>query len=119
MTDADVHEASFKLTHLVWLVIGFIEVLIALRIGLKLVGANPANFFATFIYAVTDLLLWPFFGLTVAPRLGSMVLEIPSLFAMIVYALVGWAAATLIWIVLYRPREQVIVRRTRTIDEDR
>lgn len=104
MTDRELREASFKLTHVVWLLTGIVEVLIALRIGLKLVAANPGNPFAALIYGVTDLLLWPFFGLTITPSVGQMVLEIPSIFAMIVYALVGWAVATFVWVLLYKPR---------------
>ncbi len=111
-SDRELRFASFKLTHLVWLVFGIIIGLIALRVGLKLVAANPANPFAAFIYALTDLFLWPFFGLTVAPAVGGIVLEIPSIIAMLVYALAGWLVASLVWFVLYRPPSHVVEERT-------
>ena len=54
---------TFKATQLVWLLFGILEALIALRIGLKLIGANPASPVAAFLYGFTDLFLWPFAGL--------------------------------------------------------
>jgi hypothetical protein len=103
---------TFKLTQLVWLLFGLLEALIALRVVLKLIGANPANTFAALIYNASALFLWPFFGLTGTPAANGMVLEIPSIIAMIVYALVAWAIARVVWLVLYRPRETVVVQET-------
>ena len=80
----------FKAEQVVWLIFGIIEILIGLRVVLKLVGANPANGFAHFVYGVAALFLGPFFGITNSPSFGGMVLEVPSLIAMIVYALVAW-----------------------------
>jgi hypothetical protein len=34
---------TFKITQLIWLFLGILEALIALRIGLKLIGANPGS----------------------------------------------------------------------------
>ena len=34
---------TFKITQLIWLFLGILEALIALRIGLKLIGANPGE----------------------------------------------------------------------------
>ena len=34
---------TFKATQLIWLLFGILEALIALRIGLKLIGANPGQ----------------------------------------------------------------------------
>lgn len=104
---------TFKATQLVWLLFGILETLIALRIILKLIAANPASPIAALIYAITDLFLLPFAGLTVTPSAGGMVLELSSLFAMLVYALVAWATERLIWVIFYRPRGPVVeVRRT-------
>ena len=58
---------SFKATQLIWLLLGILEGLIALRIGLKLVGANPESPVVALIYGFTFLFLFPFEGL-VAPR---------------------------------------------------
>jgi hypothetical protein len=89
--------------------------LIALRILLKLIAANPASPIAALIYAVTDLFLLPFVGLTVTPAVGGMVLELSSFFAMVIYALIAWAIERTIWVIFYRPRGPVVeVTRTRS-----
>ena len=86
----------FKVAQLVWLVVGTIEGLIGLRIILKLIGANPANEFASFIYNAAGVFLAPFFGLVGSPSSGDMVLEIPSLIAILVYGGLGWLAVQVI-----------------------
>jgi hypothetical protein len=99
---------TFKATQLVWLLFGILETLIALRILLKLIGANPGSPIAVLIYGFTDLFLFPFAGLTVTPAAGGMILEISSLFAMLIYALVAWAVERVIWLIFYRPRGPVV-----------
>ncbi len=109
---------TFKATQLVWLVFGILEVLILLRIMLKALGANAASPIATFIYGFTDLFLWPFQGLTGTPTAGGMVLEISSLIAVVVYALIAYALAKIIWVIFYRPRGPVeAVTQTSTTDQ--
>jgi hypothetical protein len=99
---------TFKATQLVWLLFGVLEAMIALRIGLKLIGANAASPIAVFIYGFTDLFLWPFTGLTGTPAVGGMVLEVTSVIAMLVYALIAWALERIIWVIFYRPRGPVV-----------
>jgi len=109
---------TFKATQLVWLVFGILEVLIALRIGLKLIGANPASPFAVFLYGFTGFFLLPFTGLTATPAAGGMVLEISSVIAMFVYALLAWGLERLIWLIFYRPRSPLAsVTQTTTSDQ--
>lgn len=98
---------TFKFTQLVWLVVGVVEGLVGLRVLLKLMAANPNNPFAVFVYGITEVFVLPFQGLTATPSAGGFVLEIPSLVAMLVYALLGWAVAKTFWVLLYRPRETV------------
>ena len=86
---------SFKVTQLIWLFLGILEALIALRIGLKLIGANPAAVFAQIIFGVTNVFLWPFTGITPDPAVGAFQFEISSIIAMIVYALVAWGLTRL------------------------
>ncbi|MCL4465156.1 MAG: YggT family protein [Chloroflexi bacterium] len=87
---AEHRQRLLKVSQVIWLVVGIAEVLIGLRVVLKLIGANPANDFAGFVYNFAGVFLAPFFGLTGSPSSGSMVLEVPSLIAMLVYALLGW-----------------------------
>ena len=115
--DRDRRVFTFKATQLVWLLFGILEGLIGLRFLLKLIGANPESPFADFIYGFTDLFLLPFSGLTGTPSAGNMVLEISSLIAMAVYALLAWGLERLIWVIFYRPRGPVVnVTQTSTTD---
>jgi hypothetical protein len=109
---------TFKATQLVWLLFGILEAMIALRIGLKLIGANPESPIAVLIYGFTSLFLFPFTGLTATPAAGGMVLEISSMIAMLVYALIAWALERIIWVIFYRPRGPVVgVTQTTTTDQ--
>jgi hypothetical protein len=85
------------------LLFGVVEGLIGLRVVLKLIGANPDNEFAAFIYNAAALFLAPFFGLVGSPAADGMVLEVPSLVAMLFYGLVGWLIVRVIIPLFDRP----------------
>ena len=108
--------ATFKATQLIWLLLGILEVLLALRFVFKLIGVNAANSFASFLYGLTGVFVAPFASLTGAPAAEGMVFEFSTLIAMVVYALVGWAIERLIYVIFYRPRGPVNVRQT-TVDQ--
>ena len=108
---------TFKATYMIWLLVVMLEGLIALRIGLKLIGANADNPFAALIYGFTNLFLFPFVGLTGTPAAGGMVLEISSMIAMVVYGLAGWAFERMVWVIFYRPREAAVAVTQRTSSE--
>jgi hypothetical protein len=91
-----------KITQFTWLLFGLLLALIALRVILKLIAANPASPFAALVYGVSDLFLWPFFGLTATPQAGGAIVEIPSIIAMVVYALVAWAIVKVLWLLFSR-----------------
>lgn len=86
----------FKITQFIWLMTGMLEGLIALRFFLRLIAANPESSFASLVYNITYLFLWPFLDLTTSPSAGGMVLEIPSLIAMLVYFLIAWGITGII-----------------------
>ncbi|MBN2119074.1 MAG: YggT family protein [Anaerolineales bacterium] len=109
---------TFKITQLIWLFLGVLEALIALRIGLKLIGANPESPIVALIYGLTHLFLFPFQGMVATPTAGSMVLELSSLFAMLIYALIAWAVERIVWVLFYRPRGPV-VGTTQTMTSER
>lgn len=108
---------TFKFTQLVWLLFGILEAMIALRIGLKLIGANPESPIVALIYGFTHLFLFPFEGMTATPSAGSMVLELSSFFAMVIYALIGWAVERTVWVLFYRPRGSVVAVTETTTSE--
>lgn len=97
-----------KATQFIWLIGGLVEGLIAMRVFLKLIAANPNSAFARLIYGITDLLVWPFVGLTATPTAGGMVLEIPSLIAMIVFAVGFYILVKLIWLFFEQPRARSV-----------
>src|SRR5512133_2532296 len=99
---------TFKITQLIWLFLGILEALIALRIVLKLIGANPESPIVALIYGLTYLFLFPFQGMVATPSTGSMVLELSSFFAMVIYALIAWAVERIVWVLFYRPREPMV-----------
>jgi hypothetical protein len=109
---------SFKATQLIWLLLGILEVLIALRIGLKLIGANPDSPIVVLIYGSTYLFLFPFQGMTATPSAGGMVLELSSFFAMVIYALIAWAVERIVWLIFYRPRGPVVGTTQTTTSEN-
>lgn len=92
----------YKAEQVVWLILGIIEVFVGLRVILKLIGANPANDVAQFIYGVAGFFLGPFFGLTGTPTAGRVVLEVPSIIAMIIYALVAWIIIRVLRLIFLR-----------------
>jgi len=95
---------TFKATQVIWLLLGILEALIALRIGLLLIGANPNSPIVALIYGFTNLFLLPFIGLVNSPAYGNIVLELSSMFAMLIYALIAWAVERIVWLSFYRPR---------------
>jgi hypothetical protein len=99
---------TFKATQLIWLLFGILEALIALRIGLKLIGANPESPIVALIYGFTNLFLFPFEGMIASPTAGNMVLELSSMFAMLIYGLIAWAVERTVWLIFYRPRGPVV-----------
>lgn len=110
---------TFKVTQLIWLFLGILEALIALRIGLKLIGANPASPIVAFIYGFTHLFLFPFAGMIASPSSGSTVLELSSVFAMLAYALIAWVVGRTVWLLFYRPRWPVMDTAQTTTSERR
>lgn len=105
---------TFKATELIWLLFGILEVSIALRMVLKLIGANPITPIVAFIYGFTNLFLIPFTGMVRSLTAGNMEVEFSSLFAMLIYALIAWSLEIIVWLIFYRSRRSVVdVRETK------
>ena len=83
-------------SRVVWYIVGFIIVLLVLRLVLLLLGANDNNAFVGFVYALSGVFAWPFYGIfSYQPAYGQSVLEVSSLVAIAVYALIGWGISKL------------------------
>jgi uncharacterized protein YggT (Ycf19 family) len=92
-----------RITDLVWLLAAVLESLLGIRVILALVNANPEAGFAQLITKLTAPFLAPFTGLMTNPTTANgAVLEVTTLVAMLVYALVAWGIVRLIWIILER-----------------
>lgn len=89
---------------IVWFIVGFIIILLALRMGLMLLAANQGNAFVDLIYAISGIFAMPFYGIFgYTPSYGSSVFEISSLVAMVIYALIGWGIAKALTITSAQP----------------
>lgn len=77
----------------------FVEVTLGLRFFLNLIGASPNNFFASFIYALTNVFLLPFNNLIKNPN-GT------TLIAMGIYAVIFWLLRRLIRISYTPPKPE-------------
>lgn len=90
-------------TNIVWYVAGILLILLGFRFVLALLGANPSNGFANFIYTVSHPFVAPFFSLFgYNLRYGVSRFETYTLVAMAVYAVLAWIIARLF--TLNRPR---------------
>ena len=108
--------ATFKVTQVIWLLLGLLEAVLALRFVFKLIAVNATNPFATLLYNVTNLFVAPFKSLVGAPAAYGMVLEISTIIAMLVYLLIAWGLERIVNVVFYRPRGPVSVRQTTVSD---
>ena len=99
--------AAYRLVQAIYLIFGIIEALVAIRLVLRALGANPDAGFAQLIYGLTAPLIAPFAGLFGNPQAGGSVLELHSIVALVVYALVAWLLGKLVWLLFGETRSAV------------
>lgn len=94
------------------LFIGAVEVILGLRFALKLLGASANSDFVNWIYEMSGTLLDPFRGIFPTRVFENrFVLEFSTLFAMLVYALIGML---ILWLItVLTPSAPVLVKKTR------
>ena len=84
-------------TRVVWMLASILLVLLAFRFVLAALGANPVNPFAGFIYRATYPFVAPFFSLFgYHLTYGVSQIEVFTLVAMAVYAIVAWGLTRLV-----------------------
>lgn len=83
-------KSLYKGTQIVWYVLGLIETLLAFRVILKLLAANPEAGFSAFIYAITYVFAAPFLTVFKTVYVANSVFEWTTLLAMAVYAIVAY-----------------------------
>ena len=102
---ANQNSAVARIVNIAYFLFGTLEVLLALRVILHLIGANPENGFASFINQMSSPFVALFASLLQNPTLGTTgVLEITTLIAMLVYAILAGLVGRLIWLTLSRSR---------------
>lgn len=84
----------YRGTQIVWYILGIIEVLLAFRFVLKLLGANSVGF-TNFIYGITYAFATPFMNVFHMTKLAGNVFEWTTLLAMLVYWVVAVAIINL------------------------
>lgn len=101
-----VRYAIGKLNDFIQWFIAVLEVTLAIRFILKLIGADPNNLFAGFLYALTDIILFPFSSIVHSPSIHTnQAFEWSTLIAMAIYALLFWAIGRFLRILISSPEE--------------
>lgn len=102
---ANQNSAIARVVNIVYFLFGIVEVVLVIRVLLHLVAANSGNAFANIIDTFSYPFVMLFTTLVQNPVLGTnSVLEITTIIAMVVWAIVAWMIARLIWLLLSRPR---------------
>jgi hypothetical protein len=96
-------------SYLVYFIFAVLDVLLAFRFILQLLGANASNSFVDFIYNLSAIFVTPFIGIfnesLARGAVTTSVFEPATIIAFIVYALVAWGIVTLIEVASGRQAE--------------
>lgn len=89
---------THRASQILYLLLGIVETLIILRVVLKLLAANSGVGFVRFAYGVSAPLMAPFQGIFPTSVSHNSVLELSSLVAIAVYALLAWGIVRIVFI---------------------
>jgi uncharacterized protein YggT (Ycf19 family) len=105
----DIREITLNLVNLF---VGAVLAILGIRFLLRLFGANEANTFVSWVYEMSGALLTPFRGIFPTQVFENQyVLEFSTLFAMLVYGLLG---LLIVWLVsALTPRSDVVTKKRR------
>ena len=110
---AEQRMTAFQIARLIWSILALLEIMLGLRFMLKLIGANAASGFGTFVYGVTGLFVKPFAGLVPTWNAGASILEVNTLVAMAIYALFFWVVVRALGMIMERTGNRTVTRSTR------
>lgn len=79
----------YRGTQIVWFLLGILEILLAFRFILKLLGANASAGFTDFIYRITGIFTAPFMSVFGTSKVSGNVFEWATLLAMLVYWIIA------------------------------
>lgn len=103
----------FQVNRILWSLLVFLEILLAFRFILRMMAANPDSGFAVLMYGVTGVFVAPFNGLIATPTSGGAPLEVTTLIAMVVYALIFLGVGYVIGLVVDNLSVRSFTRTTR------
>ncbi len=86
----------FRFNQIIWYILGLVEVLLAFRVALKAMGANPYVGFTSLIYSLTTPLAYPFRGILGVSITGNSSIEWSTIIAAIVYLCIAWGLVYLL-----------------------
>jgi len=91
-----------------WIIVA-LELLFLLRFVLELIGADPNNAFAQFLYAFTGFFLYPFLGIVPNTKLGTKgaFIDWSTLIGMAVYGILYWILRLFLRTTVSRPEEPI------------
>jgi YggT family protein len=93
-----------RVVYIVYFLFAALELLLAVRVVLHIVGVNAENGFVNFIYGLSAPFAGLFATLMQNPVLGTTsTLEITTLIGMVAYAILAWLLGRLIWLSMSRP----------------
>lgn len=100
MNDTNSYSSSstkplFRGTQIVWYILWLLEALLAFRFVLKLLDANPAAGFTSFIYTLSSPFVAPFLAVFPSTHVQGSIFEWTTLLAMLVYWLIATAIVRL------------------------
>jgi len=95
--DENLRRANIRywITRTTYFVLGVLEIILLLRFLFRLLGANQGSSFVMFLYNLSYVFVVPFYGIFNDPTFGNSVLEITTLIAMLIYALLAWGIVSL------------------------
>lgn len=94
--DSSSAKPLYRGTQIVWYLLYLIEVLLAFRFFLKLMGANASAGFTRFVYDYSYPLVSPFLNVFSISSSQGKIFEWPTLLAMFVYWMIAYALIKLI-----------------------
>ena len=91
-----------------WIIVA-LELLFLVRFVLELIGADPSNIFAQFLYKFTDFFLYPFLGIVPNTYIGKngAFIDWSTLVGMEVYGILYWILRLFLRTTVSRPEEPI------------
>ena len=91
-----------------WIIVA-LELLFLLRFVLELIGADPNNIFAQFLYKFTGFFLYPFLGIVPNTDIGKngAFIDWSTLIGMAVYGILYWILRLFLRTTVSRPEEPI------------